>query len=34
MLSTEVARQLLTRQHNRDLLREGKILILIDPPER
>jgi hypothetical protein len=34
LLSTEVARQLLTRQHNRDLLREGKILILIDPPER
>lgn len=34
LLSAEVARQLLTRQHNRDLLREGRILIIIDPPER
>ncbi len=34
LLSAEVARQLLTRQHNRDLLREGKILIILDPPQR
>jgi hypothetical protein len=34
LLSPEVARQLLSRQHNRDLLRDGRILIIIDPPER
>jgi hypothetical protein len=34
LLPTEVARQLLTRQHNRDFLREAKILIIIDAPER
>jgi hypothetical protein len=34
LLSAEVTRQLLTRQRNRDLLREGRILIIIDPPER
>jgi hypothetical protein len=34
LLSAEVARQLLSRQHNRELLREGKILIILDPPER
>jgi hypothetical protein len=34
LLSGEVARQLLSRQHNRELLRDGKILIILDPPER
>ncbi len=34
LLSNEVARQLLSRQHNRELLRDGKILIILDPPER
>lgn len=34
LLSGEVARQLLSRQHNRDLLRDGRILIILDPPER
>jgi hypothetical protein len=34
LLSTEVARQLLSREQNRELLRDGKILIIIDPPER
>jgi hypothetical protein len=34
LLSTEVARQLLSRQHNRELLRDGRILIILDPPER
>jgi hypothetical protein len=34
LLSAEVARQLLSRQHNRDLLRDGRILIILDPAER
>jgi len=34
LLSTEAARQLLSRAHNRDLLRDGRILIILDPPER
>jgi hypothetical protein len=34
LLSSEAARQLLSRQHNRELLRDGRILIIIDPPER
>jgi hypothetical protein len=34
LLSSEAARQLLSRQRNRELLREGRILIILDPPER
>jgi hypothetical protein len=34
LLSGETARQLLSRPQNRELLREGKILIILDPPER
>jgi hypothetical protein len=34
LLSNEVARQLLSRQHNRELLRDGRILIILDAPER
>jgi hypothetical protein len=34
LLSAEVARQLLSRQPNRELLREGRILIILDPPKR
>jgi hypothetical protein len=34
LLSREVVRQLLTREANRRLLREGRILIILDRPER
>lgn len=34
LLSSEAARQLLSRPQNRELLMQGRILIIIDPPER
>jgi len=34
LLSSETARQLLSRPQNRELLQAGRILIIIDPPER
>ena len=34
LLSAEVARQLLSRRQNRELLRDGRILIILDPGER